>query len=201
MPGGFKIAEAYADARTDISKFSAGLAKARGEMQTTREHMSLIGRSSLRMFSGLTNAVNTSVRRARDAAGSVRNARVALGGKRDADIGRSFNIAGNAGSVLPNLVRPAPGILNALKAAQMVGAERADRKAARPPDATAWQQPQRTALNVGPLDTPTAPRRREDRLVELIQKQLDENRLQNEILKAVLNLMKKQGVVVGVAGE
>ena len=113
MPGEFKIAEAYADIRTDISKFSAALAEARAGMQTTREHMDLIGRSSLRMFAGLTNAADRSA-------------------------------------------LPSPAL---------------------PPSGT-----------------------REDRFIALIEKQLDECRQQKEILRAVLNLMKKEGVVVGAVG-
>ena len=49
-------------------------------------------------------------------------------------------------------------------------------------------------------DVPRAPQQRDEQLIGLAQKQLDENRQQKELLKAVLNLMKKEGVVVGTVG-
>ena len=151
MPGEFKIAEAYADIRTDISKFSASLAQARAGMQATREHTDLIGRSSLRMFAGLTNAADTSARRAREADGTPTNTRAAPGRGGGAEAGFAFDVARGSGSISPSTILPPSGT-------------------------------------------------REDRFIALIEKQLDEYRQQKEILRAVLNLMKKEGVVVGAVG-
>lgn len=68
MADGFKLAEAFAEIRTDMRPFVSGQQQARKQLLVTQERMNRMGRQAKFLFAGLAGVVGLSVKAAGDAA-------------------------------------------------------------------------------------------------------------------------------------
>ena len=62
MAAGFKIAEAYAEMRMDMGKFSDGLTKGQQRMKRFHDHMQKLSRTARMMFLGIAGAIGLAAR-------------------------------------------------------------------------------------------------------------------------------------------